>query len=349
MWFIESEENLSLGDRCAATDSFAILRERQAVNLPGDLNLAVKRWLQGQGGLAAKAKALSAAYRKGADSGHVNTAAYIAARLPATYAANEKVLREVAQVLPDFNPASVLDVGAGPGTAGWAALGRWPEIAKLVQVERDNDFYALAQYFNREGGLDVLAKADLQNTDFNGLTETHRADLVLATYVLAELPIAKMAGAARQLWAMSQQALVLIEPGTPDGFARLRIVRDCLLKEGAVVVAPCTHQGACPMVAGDWCHFKVRLQRSRAHMHAKQAHVPFEDEAFSYLVLSRQNVATPGSRVMRPPHIDKIAATLKLCDEDGLHNLSIASRNKASYKRAKHVAWGDVWSDDNEP
>ena len=48
-------------------------------------------------------------------------AAYMAARMPACYAAVYKVLEELSMRLPAFAPESMLDFGAGPGTAIWAA------------------------------------------------------------------------------------------------------------------------------------------------------------------------------------------------------------------------------------
>ena len=46
---------------------------------------------------------------------------YIAARLPGCYAVAWRVFDELALRLPNFNPDSMLDFGAGPGTAIWAA------------------------------------------------------------------------------------------------------------------------------------------------------------------------------------------------------------------------------------
>ena len=46
----------------------------------------------------------------------------MAARMPACYAAMYKVLEEVSMRLPTFTPQSMLDYGAGPGTAIWATL-----------------------------------------------------------------------------------------------------------------------------------------------------------------------------------------------------------------------------------
>jgi hypothetical protein len=47
--------------------------------------------------------------------------AYGATRLPACYAALQRVLSEVAARRPGWRPATVLDFGAGPATATWAA------------------------------------------------------------------------------------------------------------------------------------------------------------------------------------------------------------------------------------
>jgi ribosomal protein RSM22 (predicted rRNA methylase) len=170
------------------------------------------------------------------------------------------------------------------------------------------------------------------------------ADLVLASYVLAELPLEQMAQTVDRLWAATKQALVLIEPGTPQGFQRLHIIRDHMLKRGAHLVAPCTHAAACPMAGDDWCHFKVRLARSREHMHAKGAIVPFEDESFSYLVMAREKLPLRGARILAPPEVSKGGIALQLCDSRGLTTQTIARRDKGQYKIAKHKRWGETWT-----
>lgn len=312
--------------------------------LPGNLNVALARWLAeaGRGGLSSASADLSRAYKAGETSQAVSLAAYVATRVPATFAANERVLEALVEVFPEFSPQSLLDVGAGPGTASWAVLARWPEISSVAQIEHDHKFVGLARRLNAESEISVLQKAEVQKVHLQAVPEA-AADLVVASYVLAELPLHQMAQTADRLWAAASQALVLIEPGTSQGFARLRAIRDHLLKRGAHVVAPCTHAAQCPMVDGDWCHFKVRLARSRGHMHAKGAVVPFEDEAFSYLVFSKQPVLLQRARIIAPPQMSKPGISLQLCCERGLSTEMIARRNKAPYKIAKHKRWGDTW------
>src|SRR6202049_1570927 len=74
---------------------------------------------------AARAALISQTYRDGGNSGAISSEAdalaYALARMPATYAAVTASLNALREVRPDFAPASLLDVGAGPGTAAWAA------------------------------------------------------------------------------------------------------------------------------------------------------------------------------------------------------------------------------------
>lgn len=321
------------------------------MKLPGELNAAINAWMaeHGRGGLGAHTRDLSLAYRKGQTSSQVNLAAYLTARVPATFAANVAVQAALALALPDFSPDTVLDIGAGPGVASWAAIAAWPSVGQITQCEQDKNFADLAATLNRESGLPSLQAAQIILKSEVTLRLEQTADFVTASYVLAELPVEQMAHLALRLWARTSQVLLLIEPGTPQGFARLRVMRETLLGQGAFVLAPCTHQKNCPMAEGgsashqDWCHFKTRLQRSREHMHAKGGTVPFEDEAFSYLIVSRRPAPQTGARIVAPVKLSKPGIGLRLCDTTGLRNELIASRDKPTYKRAKKKTWGDVW------
>jgi ribosomal protein RSM22 (predicted rRNA methylase) len=135
---------------------------------------------------------------------------------------------------------------------------------------------------------------------------------------------------------------MLVEPGTPAGFARIRAAREALIKHGAHVAAPCTHDNECPMREPDWCHFSQRLPRSRDHMTTKSASVPFEDERYSYVAVMREKVSS-GARILAPPLEARPGLTFKLCDETGLRSAFVARRDKDEYRRARKLEWGDVF------
>lgn len=277
----------------------------------------------------------SAAYRGGGTSAGIandlDALAYAVARAPATYAAAQAALARVVEVMGDFAPASLLDVGAGPGTASWAAAGVWPGIA-VTMLDHNPHLRALAAKLM--GEANIIA-GDMART----LPQT---DLVMANYLLAEFPEASAGGVARDLWRATGHMLVLVEPGTPQGFARIRAARAALIEAGAHVIAPCTHDRVCPMIAPDWCHFSVRVQRSRDHKIAKGADAPFEDERYAYVAVARE-VAAKGARIIKPVMEAKPGITLPLCGPDGLKNEFIARRDKEAFKRVRKLEWGDLF------
>lgn len=287
--------------------------------------------------LEARAAKLSAAYRAGGTSvvvaDRMDALAYLVARFPATHAAAQAALLRAAEASPHFAPASLLDVGAGPGTVAFAARGVWPSLKDLTLLEPNAVFRGMAQELSPDARI---MPGDLGS-------ELPPADLVTAGYVLAELDRMEIPQVARDLWRAAKAMLLLIEPGTPEGFARIRIVRDTLIGEGAHITAPCTHDQVCPLSGGDWCHFSQRLARSRDHMLVKSASVPFEDERYSYLVASRTPLAHPGARIVKPPIKQKPAILLPLCDASGLHLKSVPRRDKEQFRLARKKDWGDLF------
>ncbi len=314
--------------------------------IPPELKAAIDRYLAENvaGSLVDKTKRMSECYRQGRGSDSaLDFGAYLVSRLPATYAAVAFCLAQLAGGRPQFSPQTLLDAGSGPGTAAWAATAAYPSISTVTFLDNNLPFLKLASSLAAQGGHVALQAARTLNSDLGNLPGEASADLIIAAYALAELPLAKARETAIALWKACKNTLLVIEPGTPQGFARIHEVRVALLAEGANLIAPCTHVNSCPMQPPDWCHFSVRLARRREHMHAKKATVPFEDEKFSYLIASRQPGALEGARILSPPAESKAEIKFKLCTGNGLAQQSIARRDKAEYKRVRKLEWGDLF------
>ena len=133
-----------------------------------------------------------------------------------------------------------------------------------------------------------------------GSTELPERDIVISSYVLNEMSPKQRAEAAVRLWEKTAELLLVIEPGTPAGFSGLMEIRSLLLSKGAFVAAPCVSCGDCPLPENDWCHFTVRVQRSRLHKLIKEADVPYEDEKFSYMAFVRKKPVPPGLSDLLP-------------------------------------------------
>lgn len=317
--------------------------------LPPALAGALDRALEGvsRKDLATRAARTSATYRAGGGSAEViqgaaDALAYALVRLPATYAANAAVLAEAQRLAPGFTPRRLLDVGSGPGAASWAALETWPSMDAATWLERSAPFLELA---HRLAAGTPLARAEALRRDLTADGDWPRAELVTASYALAEIAEARLSAVVDRLWAATKGVLTIVEPGTPAGFQRLLRVRERLVDAGADLLAPCPHARACPLVAPDWCHFSIRLPRRRDHLAVKGAEVPFEDEKFAYLIAARPGIAPAQRRprVLAPPRVNKGGTALKLCGPEGVEERSIGRRDKVAFAHARRLGWGDAF------
>ena len=324
--------------------------------LPPWLRAAIDRELEGLSGksLAASSEHVTAQYRQGKPSraaitGREDAAAYIAARLPATYAAVSAALHHALLRLPRFEPRSLTDVGAGPGTASIAATAQFASLDEVTLIDNNPFFLAFAPRLLADAPLRYLAAATIIDQDIARLdTAPVASDIVIAAYAMVELAPSRIDALIRSLWRSTCQLLLIVEPGTPAGFRTILAARNALIAEGAAIAAPCPGNGPCPLdpslglAPGDWCHFAQRLPRTRAHMATKSVAVPFEDEKFIYLAATRLDVGPGERRILAPPIETKAGIAFKLCGEAGLERLSIASRDKPAFKGARRLRWGDV-------
>jgi len=316
--------------------------------LPPVLTAALDRLAHGRprSTIAARAAAISNAYRSGGGSTVIRDAddalAYAFARMPATYAAVTACLQQVIARDPERRPVRLLDVGAGPGTATFAAAEAFLSLVDFSLIDANPSLRDLALTLAQD--VPALAGLRYQAGDAGKtLTDAQEADLVIASYVIGELSNRDQAGLADALWARTHDLLLVIEPGTPAGHARIVALRQRLIAAGAHVIAPCPHDLPCPLVAPDWCHFVQRLARSRGHMQVKGVELPFEDEKFSYVALARTPPARFAARVLAQPLVGKDEIAAKLCQADGQAAVvKVARRNKPAYATAKRWRWGDA-------
>lgn len=310
-----------------------------ATELPPTLQAAIDERVRAadRGRLEAAAARLTAAYREGGAARPARTRedvlAYAAQRAPATYAAAVDVLGRLREQRPGWEPRTLLDAGAGPGTAAWAALEIWPELERVVLVEAEPEMIALGRELGLAGAEWRQGELDSAAGEF---------DLVLCCYALNELPPARLEPVTRALWERAADALVVLEPGTPAGYERILVVRDLALDAGGFTLAPCPHDEPCPLRAPDWCHFSVRLQRGEAHRTVKAVSRGFEDEKVAYVALAREPAARPAARIIRQPQIRSGHVLLELCTPAGIVGETVSKRDRERYRRARKAAWGDA-------
>ena len=316
-------------------------------DLPAELKAALDGKLRGfsRSEAAGRAASISQTYRSGGGSSTIRSEtdalAYALARMPATYAAVTASLNALVEIRPDFTPASLLDVGAGPGTATWAAAEAFASLQEFTLLDANDTLRTLA--LDLAGDSTRLRQIGYLRGEARAmLAKTVSAELVVASYMINEIGEAEQRELAELLWTKTTDTLLVVEPGTPAGHARIIALRERVIALGGHVVAPCPHDARCPLEAPDWCHFSQRLQRSRAHKQLKGAELPFEDEKFAYVALTRAPIERRPARILTQPTTTKIEVTAKLCTPTGIAVTKIPRRDKAGFAGARRWRWGDA-------
>lgn len=312
------------------------------MEFPAELRGEIERLLSEENTdkLAKAAEGISARYRENDGSGRRlvssrrDILAYSAVRMPATFGAVSRSLELALECFPDDRFGTVLDVGAGTGAATHAAA-LMADCGEFTCIEREPEMISVGKQLTEFAGLPAVWK---QGDITSGFDES--AELVMCSYCLNELTESARRKAVERLWNSTQRLLLIVEPGTPEGYSRILSAREQLIGLGARIATPCPHENACPLGSGDWCHFTVRVARSRLHKQLKGGDVPYEDEKFCFLAASREEISPCAARVLRHPRIDSGRITLKLCTPDGAEERMVTKKSPL-FKAARKSDAGD--------
>ena len=319
------------------------------------LRQAIDRLLDGApfAALRRSSDRLTAAYRaRGAGAAPRMTAAhdrlaYVAARLPSTFEATRAVLGELRRRAPDLVAGSFLELGAGPAPGLWAASQAFPELSRATHVEMDAGMAELGRRLSAAGRPGSVVESVWRRCDVTQARDFGTHDLVLLGYVLGELSDPARDRVVDVAWDVTAGGLVIIEPGTPAGAARVIRARKRLIERGAAVAAPCPHGGACPLGPDDWCHFGARVSRSSVQRRLKGGSLAYEDEKYAYVAVTRGRAEPCAARVLRRPVAEPRRVSLRLCATAGLRQELVTRREGERYRAARKTGWGDGWLQDD--
>ncbi len=271
-----------------------------------------------------------------------DTVVYSLVRMPATFSAVAAALEYTFEIVPELkNIKTAVDVGSGTGASIIAAYSMLDDLSEITCVEREKNM--------REIGIDLTEKFFSSSSSVKWLGGDilrddipQSAGLVMESYMLNELSPENRIKVIDKLWNSTEKLLLLTEPGTQSGFEVLKAARTQLLSKGAYIAAPCPHMANCRLSFDDWCHFTVRVQRSKLHKYLKGGDVPYEDEKFSYMAFVKEKPETKGARILRHPYIEKGMIKLKLCTETENKDIIITKKYGEVYKQARKSECGDI-------
>ncbi|CAH0473947.1 unnamed protein product [Peronospora belbahrii] len=303
--------------------------------------------------------------------GPSETLAYLSFEMEAMYACSHAVFTELQKRLPNFQPKSVLDFGAGPGTASWVA----------------KEFYekSLDKYRVVEPSQSMIDAAEVLLEDFPGLSMRRsiadmsrdidagiKYDLVVVSYAFSDITNDfERVAIISALWELLSEngCLIIVDRGSPWGSHQVRSARQFVLDsvaedkdggEGVRIIAPCPHHFECPVAGSMWCHF---VQRSPVVNRPRDATTKRwhgqKGSKFSYVIMQKtfkgsdEEAAAkkkkPIARMVRAPLLATRHVHLDLCTPDGKLERRSVTKGKAVrevYRASRKAHWGALWPAD---
>jgi hypothetical protein len=249
----------------------------------------------------------------------------------------DAVLQELDQ--HGWKPPSslVLDWGCGSGVAGRRVV-RWLG-AERVSALRLWDHSALAADFAGSAARARFPQLAVEPVTPGFLASDGPVGVLVISHVLNELPAEELL-ALRGLAARAD-AILWVEPGTPAVSRGLIAIRE-QLRDRFRLVAPCTHQAACGLLASGnarhWCHHFAKppvgiFADSGWVKFGQRAGIDLRSLPYSFLALQRtprrpDAESAPGfSRVIGEPRLYKGFAKVLNCDAAGVTELVLQKRD----------------------
>ncbi|MBO4405696.1 MAG: methyltransferase domain-containing protein [Alphaproteobacteria bacterium] len=246
---------------------------------------------------------------------------YALGRMPATYGVIKYVLKRFESTGENFT--NILDIGAGVGALKIALQDSEVNYEALEKSE------AMRKIFRKLNGDD----SKIYSEDFLKFCSKNKYQSVFASYFINEIKDKK--SALKKIFDLSKKYVFILEPGTPNGFRNILEAKKVATELGWYPLLPCATRD-CKLFEKDWCHFSIRLPRTRHHARLKNASLPYEDEKFCYVIFSKKetNFFENNTIVKRP--IKRSGHTIfDVCTSDGIRRIVQTD------KVGKKLQWGD--------
>lgn len=315
-----------------------------------DLPIEIKKYIENElnyinkNDLYTNAKKISEKYRENDGKGNTllkneeEAIAYAISRMPATYGA---VYDSLKYSLENYKPdiKSVADIGAGTGAAT-IATNELLDLEKIECFEKQDSMQKIAKEIF-SSYKDLADKTNWHKFDIYDEEIKEEYDLVVSSYMLNEIEDKQKDFVIEKLWKASSKMLLIVEPGTIQGYRNIMNAKKKIIDMGGQIVAPCK-SNECKLPDNDWCNFSCRIQRTKMHKGLKDGDVPYEDEKYIYLTASKENFEkTDKMRIIRHPMIHSGFVKLKVCDEE-IKEITITKKDKERFKIARKSKTGDL-------
>lgn len=208
-----------------------------------------------------------------------------------TYAARigwkwNAVLEDLTNIGWSSHAHQILDWGCGTAIAA-RTVATWSGISQVALMDQSELALHFAHAKLRESRCTTINHFSWQQD---------KPTLLLISHVMSELDEKEL----QELICFATHAdeIIWVEPGSYELSRKLGSVRQEIVQAGYHLIAPCTHEYACPMFqvkqARDWCHFFAKpptyiFQSSFWHEASQELGIDLRSLPYSYLAFSKNN------------------------------------------------------------
>jgi len=247
------------------------------------------------------------------------------------------VLRDLTNLGWRSHAHQILDWGCGTGIAA-RTVSTWSGISQVALLDQSELALNFAHTKLRESGC----------TTWNHVAWQHdQPTLLLISHVIGELDEKELQNLAS--FATHADEIIWVEPGSYELSRRLGMVRQEILQAGHHLIAPCTHEDACPMFqekqVRDWCHFFAKpppeiFQSSFWHEASHELGIDLRSLPYSFLAfaketdLGKKTGLSGPERLIGHPRVLKAHGKLFCCCAQGLCERMLQKRDNPNLFRA---------------
>lgn len=322
-------------------------------NLPKPINEAITTILKEQQTTAwiRQAERLHERYMTNSPEIYIQTftdvLAYLALRVPATYAQIYGALSQIQEIIPSYYPVSILDIGSGPGTGIWAAKEIWPNLKNAAAIDSEKYFINIGKEITQKSDFPLSISWQLHDLSQGIQSKGTIFDIVIMGNVLNELSPREQKIVVQEAFSLCNGILIIIEPSTQIGGEIIEQVAKTFSNK-AILLAPYVQNSFVPDQKG-WLHFSQRFirpefeRRVRQHMRqSPQMASDWEEAQFAYVAISKipPQVDITG-RVIGPVKKQKGFIEVPLLTKDKIEDKKIFKRDKQQFTEAKRLRWGE--------
>lgn len=270
--------------------------------------------------------------------------AYLGLRASATYAQIFGAVSAVGEIVPSWQPKTLLDLGCGPGPGLWALSTLLPSLREATCIDQNSHLLALGKKIISEAQwpitttwqqADILQRIERDETLY---------DVVLIANVLNELSVVQRETLLEIAFKRCRQLLIIVEPGTPVGSEIVQTAAAQLAPAGTLI-APYIGKH---FVQEYFLHFPQRFTRPefarRLRQEMRESSLmasDWEEAKYSYLAIGKiAPEVSPWGRCIGPTRLMNGYLELPVLVKEQVMQLKVMKRHKQQYSLAKKLPWG---------